>query len=82
MLHHLIPQGSETITQSWSCGCKVVTTWGGSVMTNCLAPRTDPACRMNADEPIIERLQDPAKRTDASLKKETRPKSMAARAGE
>jgi|HubBroStandDraft_6_1064221.scaffolds.fasta_scaffold239881_1 hypothetical protein len=81
MLQHLIPQRGETIAQSWSCGCKVVTTWSGSVMTNCPAPRTDPACRMNTDEPIIERLQEPSKSTGESLKKEGPPKSKAAHAG-
>ncbi|MFZ1010856.1 MAG: hypothetical protein WAN65_28715 [Candidatus Sulfotelmatobacter sp.] len=51
-------------------------------MTTCSTSRTDLACRMNRDEPVIERLQDPSKSTDQSLKKEATPKSKAARAGE
>jgi hypothetical protein len=82
MLHHLVPQRSETITQSWLCGCKVVTTWSGSVMTTCSTLRDDLACRMNRDEPTIERVQEAPKSSNESLKKQTPPTAKAARAGE
>ncbi len=82
MLHHFVPQRSETITQSWLCGCKVVTTWSGSVMTTCSTSRTDLACRMNRDEPTIERVQEAAKSSNENLKKQAPPTAKAARAGE
>jgi hypothetical protein len=66
MLYHLVPERSETITQSWLCGCKVVTTWNGSIMNTCSTSRTDLACRMNRDEPTIERVQDAPKPNDAN----------------
>jgi hypothetical protein len=82
MLHHFVPQRSETITQSWLCGCKVVTTWSGSVMTTCSTSRTDLACRMNRDEPTIERVQEAPKSNNENLKKQAPPNAKAARAGE
>jgi hypothetical protein len=71
MLHHLVPQRSETITQSWLCGCKVVTTWSGSVMTTCSTSRADLGCRMNRDEPAIERVQEASKSSDAKGTKQS-----------